>query len=172
MNRTGSIGSRVAPAVMRTVFPLKSILGFNMSSILSKISSGSASLPLPLSPQANLPLCASTNRQPRFCKVSRFFTVAGAKYIFVFIAGAIKTGQAAASSVVVKKSSAIPQAYFAITFAVHGAITNKSAFFANETCSTSQVKFLLNISQTTRFLDSVSKVNGVTKRAAFSVITT
>ena len=55
----------------------------------------------------------------------------------LFIAGAISTGARVASTVVVSISSAIPQASLPITFAVAGAITMISAFFASEICSIS-----------------------------------
>ena len=52
--------------------------------------------------------------------------------IFVFIAGTINFGHVEAKNVVVNISSAKPCAIFAIIFAVAGATTNKSAFFASE----------------------------------------
>ena len=78
--------------------------------------------------------------------------------MFVFIAGAISTGQVIANTVVVNISSAIPAANFAITFAVAGAITQSDAFFASDICSTSNVFLGANISTLTGFDDNVSKV--------------
>ena len=98
--------------------------------------------------------------------------VIGLLYILVFIAGAIILGQLQARAVVVSISSAIPQASFAITFAVAGAIISKSAFFARETCSTLYSKFLSKVSTMHLCFVSVSKVNGVINSQAFLVIIT
>ena len=92
--------------------------------------------------------------------------------VAVFSAGVMRHGQRMASAVVVRKSSAMPAASFAKTLAVQGAITNNCVFFASDTCSTSHSKFLSNVSVMTRLDDNVSNVSGVTKRAAFFVMTT
>ncbi len=65
------------------------------------------------------------------------------------MAGAINIGAFVAITVVVSISSAIPFAIFPITLVVAGTIKNKSAFFAKEICSTSQVFGSANISETT-----------------------
>ena len=61
-----------------------------------------------------------------FCWVATFW------YMFTFMAGAMTMGAVVASAVVVKRSSAIPFASFAMTLAVHGAMRNKSASFESE----------------------------------------
>ena len=59
---TGSIGAIVGPALISTFLPFKSCsLSSNSNSTLSTIVFTSASLPLPISPQANLPLAGSIN---------------------------------------------------------------------------------------------------------------
>ena len=58
--------------------------------------------------------------------VLMFACVAAASYIWTFIAGATSRGAVVAKAVVERRSSAIPQAIFASTFAVHGAMRNTS----------------------------------------------
>lgn len=77
-----------------------------------------------------------------------------------------------AITVVVSISSAIPFASFPITFAEAGAISTTSAFFASETCSTLNWKFLSNVSIRHLFPVSVSNVIGFIKLVAFCVINT
>ena len=77
---------------------------------------------------------------PLFFRVSTLETVALFSHISVCIAGATTTGQVAARTVVVSKSSAIPEAIFARKDAVAGATTIRSADLATAmcfTCSTS-----------------------------------
>ena len=64
---------------------------------------------------------------PRSARVFRLSCTAGCRSIVGFIAGAIRTGQGAARSAVVRKSSATPQAYFPRKLAVAGATMTKSA---------------------------------------------
>ena len=66
--------------------------------------------------------------------------------MFVFIAGDRRTGHFAAITVVESISSAIPQAIFPIMLAEAGAIKNKTALAARDTCSTLNSKFLSNVS--------------------------
>ena len=53
--------------------------------------------------------------------------------MFTFMAGAMTSGAVVASAVVVKRSSAMPFAILAMTFAVHGAMRNTSASCASDT---------------------------------------
>ena len=62
--------------------------------------------------------------------------VMGFSYILVFMAGETSFLHWHANTVVVSISSARPCAIFAITLAVAGAIRQRSAAFARETCST------------------------------------
>lgn len=64
--------------------------------------------------------------EPRDFSVARFACVAGCCHILVFIAGATTTGPAKDRYRVVRASSAIPAAIFAITLAVAGAMRKAS----------------------------------------------
>ena len=134
--------------------------------------SGSGIFPAPVSPHASLPLAGSMISIPYFLNASRLFWVTAFSYIAVFIAGTMILGHLQARKVVVSMSSAIPWAILAITLAVAGAITATSAFWARATCSTWNSKFLSNVSITQRLPVSVSKVIGVIKFVACSVIST
>ena len=59
--------------------------------------------------------------------------VAAASYIWTFIAGATAIGAVQASAVVESRSSAMPAAIFAKTFAVQGAMRNRSHSSASDT---------------------------------------
>ena len=96
----------------------------------------------------------------------------GFSYIWVFIAGEIRTGAVLAMTVVVSISSAMPPAIFPITFAEAGAISITSAFFARLTWVTSNWKFRSKVSTRHLFPVSVSKVMGLIKFVAFCVIST
>ena len=88
------------------------------------------------------------------------------------MAGAMIFLHRQASTVVVSMSSASPWASLAITLAEAGAIITTSAALAMETCSTLNSKFRSKVS--TRHLRPVrvSKVMGLIKFVAFSVIKT
>lgn len=135
-NRTGSIASRVGPAVTSRRTPSRS-RSVSAARTASKSTAGSGSRPRPVSPQASRPLSGSSTVKPKPRSVSRLRWVTGLSYMPVFIAGATILGQRAASTVVVSMSSATPAANLAITLAVAGAISMTSAFFASATCSTS-----------------------------------
>ena len=60
MNRTGSSGSRVPPALTTTWRPSRSPERTNRRSIASTIVGGSASRPMPVSPEASSPTSGST----------------------------------------------------------------------------------------------------------------
>ena len=53
--------------------------------------------------------------------------------MLTFMAGAMMSGAVVASAVVVSRSSAMPLAILAMTFAVHGAMRKASASWASET---------------------------------------
>ena len=65
-------------------------------------------------------------RTPRRRSVAMFSWVAAASYMCTLAAGAMASVAVVARAVVDSKSSAMPQATFAITLAVHGAMRNTS----------------------------------------------
>jgi hypothetical protein len=141
MNRTGSIGSRVPPAVTSILQPARSygIASARASSSSANvvISSGSGSRPAPVSDPVSRPHAGSSTTAPRRRSVATLSTVAGCSHISVCIAGANSTGQRAVSSVAVSRSSARPWAARASTSAVAGATTTRSACLPICTCGTS-----------------------------------
>ena len=137
--RTGSIISRVGPAVTSTRLPAKSVFGWSASHAAAITFSGSDMRPIASSPQARCPLSGPTNLTPRAFSVARFCWLAALRYILQFIAGASSTGAVVAMAVVESRSSAMPQAILPIMLAVHGAISRRSAALASEICSISQV---------------------------------
>src|SRR6266542_2816641 len=136
MNRTGSMGSCVGPAVTTTVRPARSRSRPTALSTARKTSSGSLIRPRPSSPAAREPVAGPTITAPRAASVRRCSWVAGCSYIPVCMAGATTSGHLASSSVDVTMSSARPRARRAITFAVAGATTATSASCARRTCRT------------------------------------
>src|SRR5882762_5192777 len=72
---------------------------------------------------------------PRARSISTFSRVAAWLHIFTFMAGATTTGAVDARYKVVRKSSAIPRANFAMMSAVAGATSNKSVRCATAMCS-------------------------------------
>ena len=134
MNLAASIGSLVPPAVTSTRLPLSGPPSAAIA--VSKISSGSASLPAPVSSPVSLPTAGHTIVIPLSFKVSMFETVALFSHISVCMAGATITGQVAARTVVVRRSSAIPEVIFARNEAVAGATTTRSADLAKAMCFT------------------------------------
>ena len=92
--------------------------------------------------------------------------------MWVFIAGATIFLHSQAITVVVSISSAMPLASFPITLAVAGATSTTSVRLANDTCSTLYSKFRSKVSIKHLFPVNVSKVMGLMKFTAFSVIKT
>ena len=96
MKRTGSISSRVAPAVMRMRSPARSPVrparSLKISSAAATINCGSERRPGPIVPQAISPASGSTTRTPSARSRARLRRVAGCRSIVVFIAGATSTG--------------------------------------------------------------------------------
>ena len=136
------------------------------------MSMGSAILPLPTSPQARRPSTESIMVTPRSFKMLIFCWTASLSYIFVFMAGQTTLGAFDAIYVVESISSAMPLANLPMTFAVAGATKNKSAFFARDTCFTSNSSTLLKVSVTTALFDKVSKERGAINSQALSVMMT
>ena len=127
MYRTGSIGSRVGPAVTSTRSPARSRTGVSTRRSASTMSSTSGNRPLPLRPEARAPVSGSSTVTPRPRSVATLAATAGCSHMPPSIAGTMSTGARAASRSVVRKSSAIPWAAFARRFAVAGATTTASA---------------------------------------------
>src|SRR3990172_12631573 len=104
--------------------------GFNSNPLaLDKIVSNSASLPSPLSPQANSPNPGSTKFILNPFNFFIFSCTTGLAYILLFIAGAIRTGDVTDKYSVERRSSAMPLANFPIILAVAGATINRSHLF-------------------------------------------
>ena len=108
--RTGSSPSLVGPAVTIIRLPESAPPGARIfRSAAATIASGSVIRPGRSDvPSARGPISGPTTNQPIPRMVSRFFCVAGCANISSFIAGATRTGAVRASSIAVKKSSAIP----------------------------------------------------------------
>ena len=128
MKRTGSIGSRVGPAVITTFRPASERWGGARALVMaSTISTGSAIRPGPNSPHAISPSPGPTKRIPRDFSVATLASVAGCRHIRTFMAGATRTGLSVASKAVEARSSARPCAILAMRSAVAGATTRRSA---------------------------------------------
>ena len=146
--------------------------GVSAVTTASTISAGSARRPAPSQPHASEPDAGPTMRTPRSASVRTFACVATCSHMLTFIAGATTSGARVASSTVVRRSSAIPCAIFAITFAVAGAITTASAVSASRMWPISDSSVRSKVSSATRFPDSVWSVISVTNSRALRVITT
>ncbi len=102
------------------------------------MTSGSIIRPAPTQPQASGPRSGPTvvtGAGPgRRSSRPRFSCVTGFSHMFTFMAGASRTGARVASATVVRRSSAIPAASRAMTSAVAGAISSRSASSAMRMC--------------------------------------
>ena len=110
--------------------------------------------------------------KPYLSSVARLSWVMGFSYILVFIAGATILGASLARMVVVSMSSAMPWASLAITLAVAGATRMASAAWAREMCCTWNSKFRSKVSVIHLCPVRVSKVMGLIKFTACSVMIT
>src|SRR5439155_100955 len=171
MNRTGSIGSRVPPAVTTTRRPAKSYRERTASAIASKIVCELASRPVPTCPLARCPDSGSTMVTPRRRSVVTFSCTASFAHIASFIAGAITTGHRAASKVAVTMSSERPAAIRPTTLAVAGATRISCAQSPRNTCGSGEVP-PPHSPVWTRLPVTPSNVGGPTKRVAEDVIAT
>ena len=131
MKRTGSIGSRVPPAVTRTRRPSQAPARTGrIASISASSRSGLGRRPVPCSPrEASAPVSGSITRTPRSRSVARLAWVAASAYMRSFIAGATARGAAQARNAVVGIESQIPAASFASVFAEAGATRKASALW-------------------------------------------
>ena len=126
--RTASSGSRVPPALTRTIGRRGSRREYR-AALRSERRSPPARLmrPRPTSPSASSPASGPISSTPRARRVAAFACVASCSHMRVFIAGATSTGPRCASAASVRTSSASPCASFASVCAVSGAITSRSA---------------------------------------------
>ena len=123
---------------------------------------------MPLSPEASAPESGSSTVTPRARSVATLATTAGCSHMPPSIAGTMSTGARAASRSVVRKSSAIPWAAFAMTLAVAGATTTAWQRSASATCSTASGLCGSKRLVRTGRPDSVLNVNGPTNSRACS----
>ena len=93
-------------------------------------------LPTPTSDPVIRPSSGSITTNPRSLRIETFALVAGFSHISGCIAGTRIFGAFEASTILVSKSSALPEASFANKSAVAGAIKIKSFSFAIEICGT------------------------------------
>ena len=92
MKRTGSIISRVPPAVIRMVSSARSWVRRSIAITAAAIVSTAAKRPVPVMPQARSPASGSMMVTPRSRRRWRFSCMAGCSHICTFIAGARSTG--------------------------------------------------------------------------------
>ena len=168
MYRTGSMGSRVGPAVTSSRSPARSRTGASRRRSASTISSTSGNRPLPLWPEARAPVSGSSTVTPRRRNVTTLAATAGWSHMPPSIAGTMSTGARAASSRVVRKSSAMPWAALARTFAVAGATTTAWQRSARATCSTASVLCGSKRFESTGRPDRVRNVSAPTNSRACS----
>jgi hypothetical protein len=171
MNRTGSSGSRVGPALMTTLSPASGPAS-SAANTARAISSASSMRPRPVSPQACSPLAGPSSRTPRAASVPAFACVAACAHIRRFIAGAAHTGASVARHSVLSRSSARPAASRARQSALAGAISTSSAQRASSMWPIAASAASSQSSVRTGRPDSAWKVSGVTKRRAPALITT
>lgn len=171
MKRTGSRSSKVGPALTSTRRPASSG-GAAGAASAATISTGSAMRPAPSSPQAWLPVPGPTSVAPRDTSVATLVRVAGCAHIAWFIAGASTSGARLARHNVVTRSSAMPAASRAISPAVAGAITMRSAQRASSMWPIAASAAGSHSDERTGWPESAWKVVGPTNSRAASVITT
>ena len=109
---------------------------------------------------------------PCSVKLCKFSCTIDRLYICWFIAGASKIGEAVARQIVESKSLPIPIRNRAIKSAVAGAITTKSAHFANSICPIANSAWGSSKEVETALPEIACSVSGVTKASAAGVIAT
>jgi len=171
MPRTGSIASKVGPAVSSRRLPASSC-GWKWAIVSSTISSGSSMRPGPVSPQAWSPQAGPMTLTPSLRKTAMLRRVAGFSHIWRFMAGATSSGQSRARTSVVSRSSARPPASLARKSAEAGATSSASASRDRSMCAMLLATRGSHWSVNTSFPESAWKVTGVTKCVAASLITT
>src|SRR5215472_185182 len=135
MNRTGSIGSRVPPALTTTRRPARShrVRPAATASARNR-TAAPGSRPAPTWPLARRPASGSTTANPNRRSAATFSPTAGLAHIASFMAGATTTGQRAASTVAATRSSACPWVRRATRSAVAGATSATRAQSPSSTC--------------------------------------
>ncbi|CAB4704362.1 unannotated protein [freshwater metagenome] len=108
MNLTGSIASRVPPAVIKILTPSKSLVLPTMALNSEIIEPLSGKRPAPTSLPVKRPTSGSITTNPRLRKTSTLSAVARSCHISGCIAGTINLGTALARTMFVNKSSARP----------------------------------------------------------------
>ena len=172
--RTGSIGSKVGPAVISTRLP-SSAFGSKNATSSSSSSSGSSMRPSPTSPQACSPLPTPSTLAPSAVICRRLRCVAGCDHISRFIAGATSSGQRSigrARHSSDSRSDAAPCASCAIKSALAGATSTASASRVRLMCAMLFGSRASHWLVATLRLDSACRVTGVMKRSAAAVMTT
>ena len=171
MPRTGSIISRVAPAVINIFLPVN-IFGVKCALTCASNSAASNMRPSPVSPQACSPLPGPSTAILSAFSWVKLRCVAGFSHICLFIAGATSKGQSRAKHKVESKSSARPCNNFATNSAEAGAIKIASASRLSSICGMPLSIVLSHIPTYTGLPDSACIVIGVMNFVADSVITT
>ena len=172
MKRTGSIRSRVGPAVSNTRLPASGPLGAMVLATSAASCVGSSMRPAPTSPQAWSPSPGPQTCTPRDLSVATLACVAAFAHITRFIAGASAMGAAVARQSVVNRSSAWPVARRARKSAVAGAMITKSAQRASSMCDIAFSASGSHRSLRTSRPETAWKVIGVTNSRAPAVSTT
>ncbi len=129
MPRTGSMASKVGPAVISTRLPARR-LGWKKATSSSHSSAASSMRPSPTSPQAWSPAAGPRMMLPSARSCARFRCVAGCAHISRFMAGASSSGQLSigrARHSRLSNSSARPCASLAMKSALAGATNTASA---------------------------------------------
>ncbi len=126
MPRTGSMASKVGPAVITTRRPASG-LGWKNAMISASSSNGSSMRPSPTSPHAWSPLPGPSRVTPSLRSWAALRWVAGADHICRFMAGATSNGQLRAMHRVVSRSSHRPCVSLARKSVEAGATTMASA---------------------------------------------
>mgnify|MGYP002062386975 CR=1 FL=1 len=126
MKRTGSIGSRVGPAVTSARRPA-SRPSPQRACRYSRIAAGSLMRPAPWSPQACSPTAGPTNSTPRAANRATLSVVVGCPHMAWFIAGAINSGASEARHSVDSRSCARPAAVLAMKSAVASIVASWQA---------------------------------------------
>ena len=137
MPRTGSMASKVGPAVTITRRPASS-LGCSDAITSSHNSSASSMRPSPISPQAWSPLAGPSTSAPSARMRATLRCVAGCAHISRFMAGATSSGQRSigrARQARLSKSSADPLASLAMKSADAGATISASAARVRPMCA-------------------------------------
>ena len=170
--RTGSMRSRVGPAVTTTRRPWSAPLAGRSAATRSARSAGSSMRPTPVSPQAWSPTPGPKICTPRCTSVAMLARVAACAHMTWFIAGATASGACVARHRVASRSSAWPVASRARKSALAGAMSTASAQRASSMCPMAASAAASHRSCRTVRPETAWKVVAVTNSRAPAVITT